>query len=822
MERYAHISEDARTQTIEEHLRGAAKLAEDFAGRIGFAEWGRLLALLHDLAKYSDEFQAYIRGEPLSVGRDCEDDASCAAERGEVPSRGKVDHSTAGAQFIQRSACGAASVWKQRAAKILALIIAGHHGGLPDTLSADGEDLFLKRMAKNDARTHLSEALKYAPESILNEAREILSDEDLYKRLKTYMAGIKEAESAVCAENLRDRYEFALGMLIKMLYSCLVDADRCDTADFCAEEAASIRQRSRYADWGTLAARLEEHLQKFETGTPLARIRREISDWSKEAGARPRGIFTMTVPTGGGKTLASLRFALEHAKLSMSEEHPIERIIYVIPYTTIIDQNARRVREILEKDENERGRIVLECHSNLLEESDTPTNRILSENWDAPVVFTTNVQFLETIFSRSPNRARRMHQLANSVIIFDEIQTLPIKTVHLFCSAVNFLVEKCGTSVLLCTATQPLLNGVEKKYGALNYGRDAEITPEPEKLFDSLKRVKIYSRMKPGGYSTKELADMAREKQREFGTLLVIVNTTSTARKLYEELSVHTSGAAVFHMSARMCPAHRMDVLDRISRALAAREPLICVATSVMEAGVDADFSCVIRSVAGFDSIVQAAGRCNREGLAKAGFVYIVNPSDENLSMIADVREGRNCAERVIDEARSGCVSEEEDILSLANIERYFKYYFYARQDEMRYRVKDERSDTLLNMLSCNRLTHGGPQTLRQAFATAGRLFEAIDAPTEGVLVPYGDGADIIATIGLCGSIGDAKKLLRRAQRYSVNIYPYQLNALYESGGIYKIEIGRDSGVWALLPEFYNENFGVSTECTGKAGLYMM
>ncbi len=175
MERYAHISEDARTQTIEEHLRGAAKLAEDFAGRIGFAEWGRLLALLHDLAKYSDEFQAYIRGEPLSVGRDCEDDASCAAERGEVPSRGKVDHSTAGAQFIQRSACGAASVWKQRAARILALIIAGHHGGLPDTLSADGEDLFLKRMAKNDARTHLSEALKYAPESILNEAREILS-----------------------------------------------------------------------------------------------------------------------------------------------------------------------------------------------------------------------------------------------------------------------------------------------------------------------------------------------------------------------------------------------------------------------------------------------------------------------------------------------------------------------------------------------------------------------------------------------------------------------------------------------------------------------
>ena len=432
------------------------------------------------------------------------------------------------------------------------------------------------------------------------------------------------------------------------------------------------------------------------------------------------------------------------------------------------------MREILEHDESERGRIVLECHSNLLEASDTPTNRILSENWDAPVVFTTNVQFLETIFSRSPNRARRMHQLANSVIIFDEIQTLPIKTVHLFCSAVNFLVEKCGTSVLLCTATQPLLNGVEKKYGALNYGRDAEITPEPEKLFDSLKRVKIYSRMKPGGYSTKELADMAREKQREFGTLLVIVNTTSTARKLCEELSAQTSGTAVFHMSARMCPAHRMDVLDRISRALAAREPLICVATSVMEAGVDADFACVIRSVAGFDSIVQAAGRCNREGLAKAGFVYIVNPSDEDLSMIADVREGRNCAERVIDEARSGCVSGEEDILSLANIERYFKYYFYARQDKMRYRVKDERSDTLLNMLSCNRLTHGGPQTLRQAFATAGRLFEAIDAPTEGVIVPYRDGADIIATIGLCGSIGEAKKLLRRAQRYSVNIYPYQ------------------------------------------------
>ena len=821
MERCAHIGEDSRIQTIDEHLTGTAKLSEDFAGRLGFREWGKLLALLHDLGKYSDEFQAYITSGLYGGGQKCDDRGHEEEQRGGAPAKGKVDHSTAGAQFIWQSVGKDSDIWKQMAAKMMALIIAGHHGGLPDTLSADGEDLFIKRMAKDSEKTHLYESLANAPADILDEAREILSDKDLYARLKAYMNGIKKTESAVCKENLQDRCEFALGMLIKMLYSCLVDADRCDTADFCTQEAASVRQRSRYAGWETLSERLEEHLQKFGTGTPLARVRREISDWSKEAGARPRGIYTMTVPTGGGKTLASLRFALEQAKLSMPEEHPIERIIYVIPYTTIIDQNARRVREILEKDESERGRIVLECHSNLLEGKDTLENKILSENWYAPIIFTTNVQFLEAIFSRSPNRARRMHQLANSVIIFDEIQTLPIRTIHLFCSAINFLVEKCGTSVLLCTATQPLLNGVERKYGALRYDGGAEIAPEPEKLFDSLKRVKIYSRLKPGGYSTAELADMTQEKQQESGSLLVIVNTTAAARKLYQELNARKDGCALFHMSAQMCPAHRMDVLDEIMAAIAERRPLICVATSVMEAGVDADFACVIRSVAGFDSIVQAAGRCNREGRAETGFVYIVNPHDEKLDMLTDVREGRNCAERVICET---CRPDDgqKDILSLANIERYFRYYFYARQGEMRYHVRDERDDTLLNILSCNRLTKGGPNIIRQSFATAGKLFSVIDAPTEGVIVPYGGGAEIIGQIGLRNGMGEAKKLLRRAQRYSVNIYPHQLRVLCDTGVIYRIGVGRDSGVWALLPEYYDEHFGVSAERTGKADLYIV
>lgn len=813
---WAHISEDSRKQTMAEHLNETAQLAEASAARINFAEWGKLTGLLHDLGKYSEDFQKYITSAAKDDGQDDVEDSE--SDRGNS-TKGKIDHAAAGAQFVWQNIGGGANMWKSRAAKILAIIIAWHHGGLPDAVSPDGEDMFFKRMAKDDAKTHLSESIERLPGDILNEVQKILADEKLYERLKTFLIDIKNTESSVCTEKLADRCEFALGMLVKMLYSCLVDADRCDTADFCTGDSASIRQRSKYADWDTLCARLEEHLGQFDSSAPLARIRCDISEWSKDAAERPRGIFTMTVPTGGGKTLASLRFALEHARLSRKDAHPIERIIYVIPYTTIIDQNADRVRKILEKSEDEKGRIVLECHSNLLEERDTRANRILSENWDAPVVFTTNVQFLEAVFSNDPNKLRRMHQLANSIIIFDEIQTLPVKTVHLFCSAVNFLVEKCGTTALLCTATQPLLNGVKKEFGALRYNRSAEIIPQPEKLFSCLKRVNIYSRIKPGGYSVKELADMSLAKQSEFGPLLTIVNTTALARRLYEELAVSSDRVKVFHMSALMCPAHRMDVLGKINEALAAREPLICVATSVMEAGVDADFACVIRSLAGFDSIVQAAGRCNREGRAESGCVYIVNPSDENLSKLDDVRKGRTCAERVISETSDGQTSDKNDLLSLASIELYFRYYFYERDKEMLYWVEAGRSDNLLNMLSCNRLSGGKTKTIRQAFATSGKQFKVIDAPTEGVIVPYGAGEDIINRIRNCENPSELKKLLRRAQRYSVNIYKYQQATLFNDGGIYRIDIGKNSGVWALQPEYYDENFGLSTERVRKMPL---
>lgn len=814
----AHVRErDGAIQFLSDHLTGVSALSRGHASKIGLAEQGELIGLLHDLGKYSAEFQNYLKSAVELLNPD-EDEFVDA--RG---LKGKVDHSSAGAQYVWRELSSQGALGPI-VGQILALCIASHHSGLIDCLTTDPnrpvEDAYTKRMNKLDIRTHLDEALGKADNALLAKAQELIAQPEM-------LEGIQSAIREIIrdAPEKSDRSTVAqqkIGLLVRFLFSCLIDADRIDTADFESPRQARLRMSGNYADWETLIDRLEKHLTVLQPRHPIDQLRQDISRHCHEGASRNKGIYTLTVPTGGGKTLASLRFALHHAK-----NHGLDRVIYVIPFTSIIDQNATVVRSILEPEGTDPGSVLLEHHSNLTPEQQSWRGKILSENWDAPVVYTTSVQFLETLFGAGTRGARRMHQLANAVLIFDEIQTLPVNCVHLFNNAINFLADQCGSTVILCTATQPLLDKVDPRKGAIRIPKGNELMPDVKRLFDDLKRVEVINRRKPGGWSMEEIAALAQNETVKAGSCLVIVNTKNAAQTLFR-LFKEQVGMAVFHLSTNMCPAHRKSILAEVRERLNTHEPTLCVSTQLIEAGVDVDFGAVIRFTAGLDSIAQAAGRCNRNSIRDIGHVHVVNPKDENLSMLPDISVGRDKAERVLDDYEENPDKFGNNRIGPEAMDWYYQNYFYSRAGDMEYPVPENalgRNDTLLNLLSANtlalaehaRVNGKAPNVyLRQSFMAAAKAFKAIDTPTRGVIVPYGQaGRDLITK--LCAAYLPDKEfeLLRRAQQFSVNVFPQVLERLSKTGIVQEIQEG--IGILFLTDSrYYSDEFGLSETPEGK------
>jgi CRISPR-associated endonuclease/helicase Cas3 len=806
--------------TLEQHLLGVAAKTKRFAAKLNLSEPGELIGVLHDLGKYSTEFQVYIQS---AIGLINEDEDDYVDAHG---LKGKVDHSTAGAQLIWGKLSkhgGMESIVGQ----ILALCVAAHHSGLIDCLSsgasAPAEDNFTKRMLKADARTHLREVKGKMDAEVNARFQALIAAPVLLEGVKTSVRQLMQYDLIKGIDPSQNKItQFKIGLLVRFLFSCLIDADRIDTADAEKPRDAKKRQHGDYVEWATLIERLEKRLLEFGDTESIDKIRRDIADHCRDAAQRAKGIFTLSVPTGGGKTLASLRFALHHAR-----QHKMDRVIYVIPYTSIIDQNADVVRTILEPKGERRGSIVLEHHSNLTPEQQGWREKILSENWDAPVIYTTTVQLLETLFGAGTRGARRMHQLANTVLVFDEIQTLPVNTVHLFCNSINFLVEHCGSSVVLCTATQPLLNSVDSSKGALKFTKDNEIMPDVKRLFDDLKRVEVINQRKPGGWKCEEVAELAKHEVKQSSSCLVIVNTKKSAQALFG-LCRQVQGMRVFHLSTNMCPAHRKKILAEIRKLLEDKYPVLCFSTQLIEAGVDVDFGSVIRYTAGLDSIAQAAGRCNRNKRREVGRVHVVNPADENLDMLKDIRLGKEIAERLLDDKQSGAEEFDGGMLAPQAMERYFEYYFFARKDEMDYPVSREavgRDDNLLNMLSVNqqavadygREHNSAPNIyLRQSFMTAAKAFKVIDAPTRGIIVPYGEEGKALRG-RLCGAFEIEKQfdLLRQAQQFTVNVFPGDLEKLERLGVLHPIQTGVDI-LYLADSRYYNEDFGLSLTPKGK------
>jgi CRISPR-associated endonuclease/helicase Cas3 len=555
---FAHSVQDLSAddwQILDAHLRAVSDFSSLRAAKFGAERLGALVGLFHDLGKYSDEFQDYING------------------RGSSP-----DHATAGAIEIQKLA--AATGPDRLAALIGAYCIAGHHSGLPDWL---GERSLSERLKKELPALDPVWRRELAPEANGLFPKSFKPNDD------------------------KSRMAFQLAMLGRMVFSCLVDADFRDTECFYEGKLDEREWSLLPAIVGDMIARFDAHMAGMTArDAPLNRLRADILVHARSKAPLPRNVFTLDVPTGGGKTLASLGFALDHARA-----HGMDRIVYGIPFTSIIDQTAEIFRTVLGDG------VVLEHHSAVEDERHdrTPPEkegepdlaakmRLAMEDWAAPVVVTTNVQLFESLFANRSSRCRKLHNLVNAVIILDEAQTIPRPLLRPCVAALDELVRNYGCSIVLCTATQPALGKPQFKDG-FDLSKDRELAPDPEKLAAELRRVRLVH----GG----DMIDAALvEALAGAPQGLVIVNSRKHALALYR--AAQAAGLeGLVHLSTRLYAAHRREVLAGVRQRLKDGLPCRLIATSLIEAGVDVDFPRGWRAEAGLDQIVQAAGRVNRE-----------------------------------------------------------------------------------------------------------------------------------------------------------------------------------------------------------------
>lgn len=695
---------------LEDHLRSVGSLSGMFANAFGGQTWGYLAGLWHDLGKYHSAFQHKIK---LQSGYDPEAHLEGFA--------GRVNHSSAGALLaVQRlrEQFGEDGVV---IARLLAYGIAGHHAGLTDYWPKDGLDKM--PLSKRLEESHLlDETLKIRgiPPDIL---------------LPTVQPDIRVLKQ-------RD-----LSLFIRMIFSCLVDADFLDTEQFMTPEKAV--NRAQYPHCKELKTTFDDHMKRVAADaaqTPVNRRRADVLKWCRSAGAEAPGLFSLSVPTGGGKTLSSLAFAMEHAV-----RHGKDRIIYVIPYTSIIEQTADVFRHIF-------GEAVLEHHSNLDPEKETVKGRLAAENWDAPLVVTTSVQFFESLFASRTSRCRKIHNITNSVVILDEAQLLPPDFLYPILDVIRELQKNYGVTFLFCTATQPALGS--RRTADFNFkGLDSvrEIVPDREGLYRQLKRVEI--RLPADWNSPTTWPELANELL-ELPSVLCVVNTRKDCRELVRLLPSDT-----VHLSALMCGEHRSRVIRTIREKLRNGEGLRVVSTQLVEAGVDLDFPVVYRAMAGLDSIAQAGGRCNREGLKPSGIVRIfIPPNDPPPGHLLQAAQSTK-------EALHGFAG---DPLGPERFEAFFRLLYWAKGDEGLDRKK------IRELLKNDR-------DFKFCFRSAAREFQMIDeAKNAAVFVRYdpdGNGGSL-QWIEMLKSKGPEKWLLRKLQRYTVTIPIREADRLARQGDL--------------------------------------
>lgn len=773
----SRITKDGREQPTRQHLFESAEYAFNIGKKFMAAEICCMSALFHDVGKLTSEFVEYLRNSYMNekLGK-------------KRIRRGSVIHSTQGAKCLYESQADDKDLIAALVREISAICIAGHHGGLMDGITPSGETPFREKLEKENDDLHYVEVIKAAEKNGIS----VNAMSDAFKRcVIELMVFIKK-----CREHGLN-VAFMLHLLTKSVFSSLVDSDRYNA--YCFEIDKSPETSLKLPPWEGYARCLEQRISTFSADSDINIIRQDISEKCLNAADRPKGIYRLDVPTGGGKTLSSLRFALAHANI-----HNAEHVIYVIPYLSVLEQTAKDIKKALQVDSTDS--FILEHHSNLIvgeDPDEAQAYRLLTDRWDSPIIITTMVQFLESIYSNKSSELRKLHNMANAVFIFDEVQSLPIKCTFLFNEAINYLHYCAGCSILLCTATQPPLYEVEKPIMA----KPSPLIADVSESFQKLKRTSIKDSTIPGGYSTDSLQQFVLDRFREEGNCLVILNTKKDVIKLYRLLECYIKAnpqeqIELIHLSTTMCPAHRLDTINTIKEKK--QKDVLCISTQLIEAGVDISFSCVIRAIAGMDSIAQAAGRCNRNGEYPDGKnVYVINLTEENLSMLPDIKCGADITYRIL-------ADHPSDLLSPVIMKRYYKEYFDRQKPQMYFPIKesinlyDLLSDNKKGTIACQNTGEANLPALRQAFQTAGEQFSVIDQRTISVFVIYRDAGDLLEKY----KHADIKKkntLLRQFGRYSVSLYPYQIKMLNDLRALTLI----DEGILALDAGYYNDKLGV-------------
>jgi CRISPR-associated endonuclease/helicase Cas3 len=797
MNSIAHIREsDHKVQTVEEHLLGVRDLAEAYGEKIGVRHLTGLAGMLHDLGKYSVEFRDYI--------------VEAVNNPDSPPKRGSVDHSTAGGKLLYQyfHAEGKINLYKGIIAEIVGNAIISHHSYLQDFLNPESESNYLNRVR--------DKVLIEFDITKQNFFEHIMNEEDFHNYVD--MAAI-ELEKFLAKEPPGNR-EKQLMFLTKFIFSALIDADRTNTRLFeedKIDEATDKQEQLFDTYYERLMTKIHSFNNQQNAHTPINLLRTAMSNQCDQFAENPSGIYTLSIPTGGGKTLASLRYALKHVK-----RYNKKRIIYVVPYTTIIEQNAAEVRKILMDEAN-----ILEHHSNVVEDNNVVDEnqsgtanglqklKLAKDNWDSPIIFTTMVQFLNVFYANGSRNIRRLHNLSESVIIFDEVQKVPIPCVSLFNQALNFLKTYAYCSIVLCTATQPALDFVEYK---LEINTDAEMIESLDGVIGAFKRVEIIDQATNETFNTEKLFEFIKVKMEEVQSILVILNTKTVVKNLYNQLKEKTSSIPIYHLSTSMCAAHRNKILDEVRHQLSEGNKIICISTQLVEAGVDVSFDCVIRSLAGLDSIAQAAGRCNRHGEKDIQTVYVIDHEEEKLDRLKEIKVGKQVARKILIDMRSDKTSHGGDILSKRAMERYFKEYYTEFATNLNYFIpkfkkemtellcsKKERNDYYLAYFAMK--GERPPLFIANSYKTAAENFHVIDNITTSVIVPYEDGIEIIAELNSNGSIDDLTRLLRKAQQYTINLYKNEIDQLAGNGGLVSYFDGK---ILALKEGAYNKEFGLN------------
>lgn len=770
----AHITLENKMrieQTLQEHCRQTASYAAEAMAPLQLYHTGYLAGLLHDMGKATCKYNNYLE----------------ASFSGEPVKKGSVIHTfTAVIYLLEHFHFVSSNPWESMCCEILCFAIGSHHG-MFDCVDQNGNSGFAHRLHKDKTELCYDEALD-------NYFNQVCDEQEISQLFHQATNEIQNIITKI-QQLYHDLHKtfFQISLLMRMLLSSVIYGDRKDTSEFMNQIDISNVDN---INWTDLLSYFESKISSLDSTSPINQTRNNISEQCFQFAKKEPGIYRLDIPTGGGKTLCSLRYGLAHAKY-----YNKKRIIFIIPLLSVLEQNAAVIRDFLPE-----GDLVLEHHSNVIKEKNDKEQldygELLTDNWDRPVIISTLVQLMDLLFTDRTSSIKRMQALNESIIIIDEIQSLPTKLVSLFNMAMNFLHEFCHATIILSSATQP-------SFDDLNWPLHFSDSPDMVSLRNSdlelFKRNTILNRVTPYGMELEECASFCSKLMQNHVSLLLICNTKGEANTIYKLLREQNTNEDldVFHLSTAMCQNHRENVLANILESLhrlqnnfqnnISSRKLICVSTQLVEAGIDFSFDAVVRVLAGVDNLVQAAGRCNRANeYHHKGSVYFINLKNEPLQMLPEITYAQNSTRRVLANINS------EEISSLTSPEytrQFYQYYFEETKKQLDYPVTMNGTSTSLKILLSNENPFNTAKNQKefmmcQPFQYIGKAFNVFEKETIDVLVPYGKGKDIIQEIkNTKNSLYDffsLKDILQKAKQFTINIFQYQLTQLYDMGFIYE------------------------------------